>query len=350
MGSLVNDPLGATEFVRSLFQNVLGISDATEARLAPWIARAVAIGDPLEFYKVFVAHKINTDRLRAAADSATLLPNGHFYSPVVSRADVAEEWERLTRPRQPACIEIDIDGQLRTWHRLANSFATLPFPNNAALGKRYHFLNPTYSFGDASIYWGMLNLLRPRRIIEVGSGFSSAMVLDAIDALDLPTACTFIDPYPQLAEKVTAPLRPPHRVLGQKIQHIDPDMVRGLEENDILFIDSSHVVKTGSDVHFELFELIPQLQPGVVVHFHDIFYPFEYPSDWVLNLNRSWNEAYFVHAFLMYNSAFEIVFFNTFFAREFREIVRATIPAHADRFLRNPGGGLWLRTSKKENR
>ena len=89
MGSLVNDPLGATEFVRSLFQNVLGISDATEARLAPWIARAVAIGDPLEFYKVFVAHKINTDRLRAAADSATLLPNGHFYSPVVSRADVS---------------------------------------------------------------------------------------------------------------------------------------------------------------------------------------------------------------------------------------------------------------------
>ena len=122
-------------------------------------------------------------------------------------------------------------------------------------------------------------------------------------------------------------------------------MVRELEVNDILFIDSSHVVKTGSDVHFELTELIPRLRPGVVVHFHDIFYPFEYPKAWVLDINRSWNEIYFLHVFLMYNSAFGIEFFNTFFARNYPDIVRASIPAHADKFLLNPGGGLWLRKS-----
>src|SRR5690242_2588821 len=117
MGNFSDDPLAAAEFVKSLFQNILGIGDATEARLEPWVTRAIAIGDPLQFYNFFVTHKVNADRLRAVADSATLLPNGHFYSPVVSRAEVAQEWERLTRPRHPAGVDINTDKQLQTWHR-----------------------------------------------------------------------------------------------------------------------------------------------------------------------------------------------------------------------------------------
>ena len=210
--NFTNDGSAAAEFVRSLFQNVLGIGSATEARLEPWIKRAMAVSDPLTFYNEFVSHRVNTDRLRALADSATLLPNGHFYSPVVSRTEAAQEWERLTRPHEPACVDMQIEKQRRVWDGLAASFATLPFPDSAAPGSRYHFHNPTYAFGDASIYWGMLNLLRPRRIIEIGSGFSSAMALDAVEALGLPTICTFIEPYPELTERVTAPLRPPHKI------------------------------------------------------------------------------------------------------------------------------------------
>lgn len=116
-------------------------------------------------------------------------------------------------------------------------------------------------------------------------------------------------------------------------------MVTELEESDILFIYSPHVVKTGSDVHFVLTELLPRLRPSVAVHFHDIFYPFEYPKTWVLGTNLSWNDAYFLHEFLICNETFRFEFFNTCFTRKFPDAVRAGAPGYPDRFLLNPGGG-----------
>ena len=92
-----------------------------------------------------------------------------------------------------------------------------------------------------------------------------------------------------------------------------------LNEGDILFIDSTHVLRTGSDVCFELFEVLPRLAPGVLVHFHDIFWPFEYPRAWVVDENRSWNELYAIRAFLMNNSDWHIIFFNHYFAKTGRE-------------------------------
>lgn len=139
------------------------------------------------------------------ADSATAGPGGHFYSAIVSRSEAAEEWERLSRARAPSCIDLGIARQRDVWDRLDDSFRTMPFPDEPTPGVRYHFNNPSYAFGDASVYWGKLTLLRPRRLIEIGSGFSSALALELVEALCLPTACTFIDPYPALAEQVTAP-------------------------------------------------------------------------------------------------------------------------------------------------
>jgi hypothetical protein len=98
-------------------------------------------------------------------------------------------------------------------------------------------------------------------------------------------------------------------------------------------------VKTGSDVVYELFEILPRLRSGVVVHFHDVFYPFEYPFEWVVVRNYSWNELYALRAFLMGNQDWEIMFFNDYFAR----IERDRIARDAPEILRNPGGGLWLR-------
>ncbi len=112
-----------------------------------------------------------------------------------------------------------------------------------------------------------------------------------------------------------------------------------LQRNDILFIDSTHVVKTGSDVVFELFEILPRLHSGVVVHFHDVFYPFEYPREWVIDRNYSWNELYALRAFLMGNRDWEILFFNDYMARTERPRLRQQAPE----MLANPGGGLWLR-------
>ncbi len=112
-----------------------------------------------------------------------------------------------------------------------------------------------------------------------------------------------------------------------------------LEAGDILFIDSSHVAKIGSDVNDCFFRILPALRPGVVIHFHDIPYPFEYPPGWVLGHKRSWSEAYLLHAFLQYNDRYQVIYFNHFVHRRFESVLAERMPL----CLRNCGAGLWLR-------
>ena len=173
--------------------------------------------------------------------------------------------------------------------------------------------------------------------------FSSALALDTVEKLGLPTVCTFVDPFPAVAEAATAPLHPPHRILPTRVQDLDLALFETLQRDDILFIDSSHIVKTGSDVHFELTQILACLPVGVIVHFHDIFYPFEYPRAWSVDRNHSWNEIYYLHAFLMFNTSYQIEFFNHFVATQMPDTVLRLAPEIGKRFLINPGGGLWLR-------
>ena len=112
-----------------------------------------------------------------------------------------------------------------------------------------------------------------------------------------------------------------------------------LEAHDILFIDSTHVLKTGSDVSIELFDILPRLKPGVVVHIHDMFWPFEYPQAWAVQENRSWNELQAVRAFLYENGAWDILWFTDYMMHVDRALIETTCP----RILRNSGGALWLR-------
>jgi hypothetical protein len=116
------------------------------------------------------------------------------------------------------------------------------------------------------------------------------------------------------------------------------ELFQQLQCGDFLFIDSTHIVRTGSDVCFELFEILPRLAPGVIVHFHDIFWPFEYSRDWVVDENRSWNELYALRAFLTDNRNWGIMFFNDYFAKLERPLIENTFPT----FLRNAGGALWM--------
>src|SRR6202035_2845754 len=123
------------------------------------------------------------------------------------------------------------------------------------------------------------------------------------------------------------------------VQDVPVSTFSTLNENDILFIDSTHVLKTASDVHYELFSILPSLNEGVLIHVHDIQYPFEYPRQWLFADNYSWNEIYALRAFLMYNSAFEVVFWNALFAQRQPKLVYETNPL----FLKYPGSSIWLR-------
>jgi hypothetical protein len=165
-------------------------------------------------------------------------------------------------------------------------------------------------------------------------------MLDSADHASLRNLqITCIEPHP---ERLKSILRNDDarrlELIVRPIQEVPEGIVDELERNDILFIDSTHVLKTGSDVHFELFHLLPRLKPGVVIHFHDVVYPFEYPDKWVFESNYSWNEAYALRAFLMYNTRFRVIFWNSLFARGYR----ASIQDEFSPFLKNPGSSIWL--------
>ena len=177
--------------------------------------------------------------------------------------------------------------------------------------------------------------------VFVGSGHSSAVTLDIVRGrLGDAARCLFIDPYPDRLESLLLPGdREVIEILPAPVQAVGLEVYDRLGAGDILFIDSTHVVKTGSDVVHHLARVLPRLRPGVLVHFHDIFHPFEYPEQWAIAENRSWNEIYCLHAFLQGNADYEIVFFNDWFARMHRDFLERRMPL----VLANPGGGLWLR-------
>ena len=160
-------------------------------------------------------------------------------------------------------------------------------------------LNPDGGFSSAInsskqaiILYALLRRLRPKRIIEVGSGFSSALMLDSNDRfLDGSICSTFIEPYPErLRSLLTEHDKGRIELLQTAVQSVPRDVFAPPVTNDILFIDSSHVTKIGSDVNYLLFEILPRLKPGVVVHVHDVMWPFEYPKEWLME-GRAWNEA-----------------------------------------------------------
>lgn len=268
---------------------------------------------------------------------------GHFYSPVVNTDEVRDQIPR-DRPRMEVSlpdVQIDLASMERLWQYLIPTLRNTPFTVEKSQQHRYYFDNPAFSFADAMMLRAMILNHRPKRIVEVGSGFSSACTLDTVfDEANLECEITFIEPYPDLLRGLMRPNDEPRvLIIPNRVQSVPLDVFKRLQSNDILFIDSTHIVKTGSDVVHELSTVLPALAPGVIVHFHDIFYPFEYGFDWVVTENRSWNELYALRAFLAFNSRFEVIFFNDMFGQLRSELIRETAPT----FLRNTGGSIWLR-------
>ncbi len=209
--------------------------------------------------------------------------------------------------------------------------------------RRYYYENEFYSYGDALIFRSMLKHFRPRRLVEIGSGFSSAVALDTRDTVGVPQEMVFVEPYPERLRSLLRQGDEAHaRVVVSRIQDVDLSIFDELQPGDFLFVDSSHVVKTGSDLHHILFEVIPRLPPGVILHFHDVFWPFEYPAAWAVDQLRGWNEVYVLRALLTDNPELEILFFNDYYAKLHVRSVVAAAPIVA----RNPGGGLWVRKTK----
>lgn len=288
-----------------------------------------------------VGHSARRLRLLAAPSVGRFLdfaPPGHFYSPLPTVADV-ERVDPDARTRVAAVPEIDLraDEQRALFAELAPVIAKSDLARSPEPGRRYH-VDEYFSEGDASLYAALLRHLRPRRVVEIGSGFSSALLLDVADEHLPDLDATFVEPYP---DRLHSLLRPGDRtrveILRQPVQQVPLDRFAALAENDILFIDSSHVVKVGSDVAHLLGEVLPVLAPGVVIHVHDVFWPFEYPVRW-LRAGRAWNELYAMRAYLQNNDRYRILFFADWFVATHADLVAEQAPP-----LAGGSASLWLR-------
>jgi len=256
---------------------------------------------------------------RAVAAAPPYVPPGHFYSPLTSDADVRRA---LSWQEEAPGVDLREDAQLALAEELRPVLAE-PLP-----GPRYRPVNDMFCPADAAVYRGMLGHLQPKRIIEVGSGYSTAVALDG------GYAVTCIEPYPERLLSLTTE-GDPVTLIRQPVQDVGLDLFGELGGGDVLFIDSTHVAKAGSDVCWLLLHVLPRLAPGGAVHVHDIFWPFTYPSAW-LHERRDWNEAYLLHAFLSGNADWEIALFSSWLWRCHPEAVPA--PLRAD----GPGS-IWLR-------
>ena len=282
-------------------------------------------------------------RLRSLRGAATAFPAGHFYSPVVDPATIvqARVW-----PHRPDVRGIDFNDASHVqilseiFPRFMRDYDYPPaLPVTPGLAS-FFGNNPHFSMLDAPALFVLLRAWKPRRIVEVGSGFSTLLMADVNRRfLGREVSIRCIDPYPPAF--LRQGLDGIDRRIERRVQELPLEHFADLQAGDLLFIDSSHVAKTDSDVNFLFFDVLPRLAPGVLVHLHDVFLPHDYPPDWVLGENRSWNEQYLLRALLMMSSGFEVLFGCSYAFWRYPELVIAA--------LANPdgagygGGSFWRR-------
>jgi methyltransferase family protein len=271
-------------------------------------------------------------------------PNGHFYSPVVDPLELSLRADEIW-PANAECLGIEFNP---AHHRevletiLPRHLPRYDYPETLEETPeldRFFTRNSQFNWLDPRVLFALVNEWRPRRMIEVGSGFSSLLVADVNRRfLDNALEFTCIEPYPRpfLQRRIEGITR----VIEAKVQDVRASEFERLEAGDILFVDSSHVAKAGSDVNYLVFEVFPRLRAGVRVHIHDIFLPADYPRDWVLVENRSWNEQYVVRALLMYSRGFRILFGSNYAFLKFPELICKALNLAAGRAF--GGGSLWL--------
>jgi predicted O-methyltransferase YrrM len=243
--------------------------------------------------------------------------------------------------------------QVALLHRIVELFGPEfdALPRTAAAPGRFHLDNGAFESVDAELYHAMIRMHRPATVLEIGSGWSTLLALDALRANRAEGAAgrlVAVEPYPYdfLTDAVAAaPELAELRAVP--VQEVPLEAFTALVAGDILFIDSSHVLKIGSDVRYELLEVLPRLAPGVLVHVHDIFLPGEYPREWVLGAeHRFWNEQYLLQAYLAGNRGVEVLWGANWMHRRHPEELQKAFSSY-DMGSRNPGS-FWLRTVAAE--
>ncbi|MBT6199310.1 MAG: class I SAM-dependent methyltransferase [Gammaproteobacteria bacterium] len=264
----------------------------------------------------------------------------HYYDPVPDFRMISED--SLLQSRKSTAINYQESQQAELIRYLGMRFGDELRAQISSVDG-FDFSNSFFSGFDAAVYFSVIRHLLPARIIEIGAGYSTQIAALALQANSMEgRGCDIIsiEPYPEarLLEFGVG-----HELVQERVQDLPLTFFDQLCENDILFIDSSHVASTGSDVCFEYLQILPRLKPGVWVHVHDVFLPMDYPPKWVLERRLAFNEQYLLEAFLAYNKSFVIKIANAMLVRESLEECQSLF---GGRNLENSASSFWM---KKED-
>ncbi len=248
----------------------------------------------------------------------------HYYEPLFDHRALEKP---LSDDRVLPGLDLDERGQLALLDRLdrADELRALQLDQPSADPLRFRFHNGHFESGDAEFLYQFLRATRPARVIEIGCGNSTRIAKLALDANRAETgqhvSHVCIEPYemPWLEDIGV-------QVIRQKVEDCDLDWANELQAGDLLFIDSSHVIRPQGDVLHEYLRILPLLRSGVNVHVHDIFTPRDYPAEWVVDQVRFWNEQYLMEALLSNSTRYEIVAGLNYLQHHHHEALKRVCP------------------------
>lgn len=276
-----------------------------------------------------------------------ITPN-HYYQPIPDTRTLKNDlWLK-----QSELVGIDMkeEGQMNLLSQFSSQFKKEyeSFPRNrTSVPYQYHVNNGGFESVDGEVLYCMVRHFKPKKIFEIGSGNSTYVSAQGIvrnmeEDDRYECALTAIEPYPN--EVLKAGFRGLSELIVKEVQDIPLSEFKELKENDILFIDSSHVLKIGSDVQYEYLEILPRLNKGVIVHIHDIFLPAEYLKEWVSKEYRFWTEQYLLQAFLAFNDSFEVLWAGSYMHLKHPDKLESAFNSY-NRDERWPGS-FWMRKIK----
>jgi len=247
----------------------------------------------------------------------------HYYEP---QFDMRDTKQSFSAERNLPGIDWNTHEQLEILEQFSCSGELANYPQQETDNLRFYFDNDAFKSGDAEYWYQLIRMKKPKKIFEIGSGYSTLMANDAIrknqeenPGYTCKHLC--IEPYemPWLEKTGVS-------VLREKVEDVETSLFSELGENDILFIDSSHIIRPEGDVLFEYLEIIPTLNKGVIVHIHDIFSPRNYPSEWLTLYIRFWNEQYLLEAFMSQNNSWKIIGSINYLHHNHHEELKAVCP------------------------
>jgi len=269
----------------------------------------------------------------------------HYYQPVPDTRTLTDSiWEQRSE-----LVGLDLNEQTqltlldefsRVWRMEYEGF---PKDREEAHPHQYYVNNRAFTAVDGEVLYCMIRKFRPRKIIEIGSGFSTLLAAQAIlrNQEESGQECELVacDPHPM--ELLAAGFPGLTKLFPKRVEELPVSFFAGLRENDILFVDSSHVLRIAGDVQYEFLEIIPRVAKGVLVHVHDIFLPAEYLKEWVMRQREFYSEQYLLQAFLAFNKAFRVLWAASYMHLQHPDKLEAAFSSY-QRTLRWPGS-FWFR-------